>query len=263
VRLARKAPTRDEFGADIDWIVPQLRKLEVRIQTGTRVDRELVERERPDAVIVATGSAPRRDGFQSARPASQVEGIDRPNVFTSWDVMSDAADVGSTAVVFDDVGHYEAIAVAEYLLAKGVAVVFATSHTTVGPQMVGAMMRDPALRRLTDHPSGFTLVPRMQVVRVAGREVTLRSLDSGKDHMYAADSIVFVSGNVAERALADALEGYAGEVHVVGDALTPRPMEKAIHDGHYAALRIGQPKAAAAAGPVRTMATGGNPLSGG
>ncbi|MFN0096918.1 MAG: FAD-dependent oxidoreductase [Dehalococcoidia bacterium] len=259
VRLARKAPHRDEFGADVDWIVPQLRKLEVQVRLNTKVDRALIEAEKPDAVILATGSTPRRDGFQAHRPASPVEGIDRPNVFTSWEVIEGGATVGKTAVVFDDIGHYEAIAVAETLLSRGVAVIFATPHTSVGPQMVGAMSRDPALRRLTDHASGFTLVPRAHVTTVRDGAVVIQNIDSGRDHVFAADSVVFVSGNVANTALAEALAGYEGEVHVAGDARAPRPMEKAIHEGHYAALRVGTAS-------TTTAPTGGrgplNPLSG-
>ncbi len=261
VRLARRAPTRDEFGKDIDWCAEQLRKLEVDIRLNTRVDRDLIDAEKPDAVIVATGSAPRRDGFQSARPGSVVEGLDRPNVFTSWEVMRDEAELGETVLVFDDVGHYEAIAVAEYLLEKGIAVIFGTSHTSIGPMTVGALMRDPALRRLTDHRSGFTLVPRAQLTKVTAASVTLRSLDSEQDHEHAADSVVMVSGNIANRALAEEIEGHGAEVFVVGDALAPRPMERAVHEGHYAALRIGDEDSGrwtgrAAGAPANALAGG-------
>tara|TARA_Y100000588_G_C14201400_1_gene902659 strand:- start:1196 stop:1852 length:657 start_codon:yes stop_codon:yes gene_type:complete len=216
----------------------------------------------PDAVIVATGSIPRRDGFQAARPGSPVEGMDLDNVFTSWEVMSDEADPGETALVFDDVGHFEAIAVAEYLLEKGVAVIFATAYTSVGPQTAGALMRDPALRRLTDHRSGFTLVPRMQLEKVSDRTVTLRSLDSGQDHEYEADSVVVLSGNVANRGLADALDGYEGEVVVIGDALAPRRIERAVHDGHYAGLGVGSEEAGTS-WSGRAVTPPPNPLSGG
>ena len=261
VRLARRAPTRDEFGKDIDWCAEQLRKLEVDIRLNTRVSRDLIDAEKPDAVIVATGSAPRRDGFQSARPGSAVEGLDRPNVFTSWEVMRDEAELSETVLVFDDVGHYEAIAVAEYLLEKGIAVIFGTSHTSIGPQTVGALMRDPALRRLTDHRSGFTLVPRAQLTKVTADSVTLRSLDSEQDHEYDAVGGVMVSGNIANRELAEELEGHGAEVFVVGDALAPRPMERAVHDGHYAALRIGDENSGrwtgrAAGAPANALAGG-------
>ena len=144
---------------------------------------------------------------------------------------------------------------------EGVAVLFATPHTGIGPQTVGALMRDPALRRLTDHRSGFTLIPRTQLLRVGDGAVTLRSLDSGVDREWAADSAVVVSGNVAERALAEALDGYAGEVFVVGDALAPRPIERAVHDGHHAALRVGG--GGEAHGTGRPPTPPANALSGG
>ena len=37
-------------------------------------------------------------------------------------------------VVLDDTGHYEALAAAEFLIAKGLAVVFVTLFPSIGPQ---------------------------------------------------------------------------------------------------------------------------------
>ena len=260
VKLARKAPTRDEFGKDIDWIVPQLRKLEVKIELNKKVDEEIIEKEKPEAIILATGSTPRRDGFQAARPASPVIGINNKNVFTSWEIMAEEVETGKHVLVFDDVGHYEGIAVAEFLLEKGVAVTFATPHTSIGPQTVGALMRDPALRRLTDHESGFSLVPRAQLSAIQKDSVVITNLDSGKDHIHAADSVVLISGNESNRGLVDVLEEYAGEVFVTGDAVASRPMEKAIHDGHYAALRISDNQIVIPSTAILSQTS--NPLSG-
>ena len=92
--------------------------------------------------------------------------------------------------------------------------------------------------------------------------MTVRSLDSGQDHEYAADSAVVLSGNVANRGLANALEGYDGEVVVVGDAVAPRRIERAVHDGHYAALGIGEEEPAAG-WSGRAVTPPANPLSGG
>src|SRR3546814_14038068 len=44
-------------------------------------------------------------------------------------------DLGKTAVVFDDVGHYEAIAATEYLISKGLDVTFVTRFEVVAPQL--------------------------------------------------------------------------------------------------------------------------------
>ena len=209
---------------------------------------------------MATGSTPRRDGFQAARPASPVIGINNKNVFTSWEIMAEEVETGKHVLVFDDVGHYEGIAVAEFLIEKGVAVTFATPHTSRGPQTVGALMRDPALRRLTDHESGFSLVPRAQLSAIQKDSVVITNLDSGKDHIHAADSVVLISGNESNRGLVDVLEEYAGEVFVTGDAVASRPMEKAIHDGHYAALRISDNQIVIPSTAILSQTS--NPLSG-
>src|SRR6201999_2439629 len=74
LRLARANPARAEVGLAIDWWQRELVRLGVAIELGSDVDRELVRRTGADLVIVATGSVPRRDGFQSLRPAFTIGG---------------------------------------------------------------------------------------------------------------------------------------------------------------------------------------------
>ena len=88
----------------------------------------------------------------------------------------------------------------------------------------------------------------------------ITNLDSGKDHIHAADSVVLISGNESNRGLVDVLEEYAGEVFVTGDAVASRPMEKAIHDGHYAALRISDNQIVIPSTAILSQTS--NPLSG-
>ena len=72
--------------------------------------------------------------------------------------------------------------------------------------------------------------------------------------------MVLISGNVSNRGLVDVLEEYAGEVFVTGDAVASRPMEKAIHDGHYAALRISDNQIVIPSTAILSKTS--NPLSG-
>ena len=247
-QVARLLPYRAEMGEIVDWLERQVRNLEVDIHLNTNVDPgtwerwhrswEWLENERPDAVIVATGSTPRMDGFQALRPMELPGGLHLPHVWSYWDVAEGKATLGTKAVVLDDVGHYPAIGVAEKLLEAGLSVVFVTRHFTLGTLVAGALMQEPALRRLTGHASGFRLVPRAQLVDVTGTDVLLRNLDSNQEERVAADMVVLFSGNVPNTELADAIAGYEGQVAVVGDALAPRWLEMAIHTGHYAALAV-------------------------
>ncbi|MFN0096391.1 MAG: FAD-dependent oxidoreductase [Dehalococcoidia bacterium] len=248
LNVARKLPFRSEIGEAADWLEGQVRALEVDIRLNTPVDAgqwdrwhrsfEWLENERPDAVIIATGSTPRVDGFQAMRPTEPPAGLHLPHVWSYWDVADGQATLGTKAILLDDVGHYPAIGVAELLLQAGVAVTFVTRHLSLGTLVAGALMQEPALRRLTGHPSGFRLVPRSQLVEVTESDVLLRNLDSGQDERVAADMVVLMSGNIPNTELADAIAGFDGKVDVVGDALAPRWLEMAIHSGHYAALNV-------------------------
>ncbi len=65
-----------------------------------------------------------------------------------------------------------------------------------------------------------------------------RNLDSGGEERVATDMVVLMSGNEPNTEFADVIDGYEGDVRVVGDALAPRWLELAIHSGHHAALEV-------------------------
>ena len=69
-------------------------------------------------MIVATGSTPRRDCFQTLRPWGPPDGFDAAAALTSWDIMA-GAETGGTVVILDDVGHYETLDVAQLLVEQG------------------------------------------------------------------------------------------------------------------------------------------------
>src|SRR3546814_12235922 len=92
--------------------------------------------EKPDFVVIATGAIPRDNGVQYRYPADPVPGHGRSNVLSAVELLaSPQRDLGKTAVVFDAVGHYEAIADTEYLISKGLAVNFLTSFDVLAPQL--------------------------------------------------------------------------------------------------------------------------------
>src|SRR3546814_1179609 len=79
-----------------------------------------INAEKPDFVVIATGAIPRDNGVQYRYPADPVPGHSHSNVLSAVELLaSPQRDLGKTAVVFDDVGHYEAIAATEYLISKG------------------------------------------------------------------------------------------------------------------------------------------------
>ncbi len=64
------------------------------------------------------------------------------------------------------------------------------------------------------------------------------SLDGDAEQELDAETVVLVSGGLSERGLADELAGSSMTVHLVGDALSPRTLQSAIHEGHAAARAL-------------------------
>jgi thioredoxin reductase len=250
VDLTRRAPYRAEFGQIIDWLQRQLRKAGVEVRTGVTVTGATIAAEQPDLVIIATGSSPRRDGFQSIAPLENIQGVDAANVLTGWDVLNGSARPGRTVLVFDDPGHYEGIAVVDALYAAGVETVhFVTRTQTLAPAVEFSAASAPARERFGRRD--FHFHPTAQLLSIAGGEARLRDLEWGKEESFGFDAAVLLCGYEPNRALASELNPAADWVRseqggvyrsannrlsLVGDALSsPRYLTAAIHEGHHAA----------------------------
>jgi len=238
INIAKRAPKLAAIGDITYWQEQELFHLGVEVRLSTFAEAEDVLAEKPDVVIVATGSLPRMDGLQVARPDAPVPGFDRPQVISSHELMFMPPErLGRTAVVFDDVGHYEAIAAAEQLIAHGVKTTFVTRHSSFAPLIEVIVRTSPALRRLRQ--GDFTLVVGGRLVEIETGRCTLGYLDGDQTWEVAADTVVFVSYNQAQTELYRALGGgvraakpYA--LHLIGDANAPRDLLMAIREGHMA-----------------------------
>jgi hypothetical protein len=152
-------------------------------------------------------------------------------------LLSPPARFGRSAVVFDDVGHYEAIAAAEQLIIHGLKVTFVARHSSFAPQIEVIVRTSPALRRLRQ--GDFTLVVGGRLVEIGDGVCTLGYLDGEQTWHVPADSVVFVSYNEAQTDLYRALGGGTRtakpyELHLIGDANAPRDLLIAIREGHMA-----------------------------
>jgi hypothetical protein len=193
----------------------------------------------PDAVIVATGADPTMDGRFIAAPGEVASGIDAPNVFSSVELLTRPAPAaGSRALVVDDVGQYEAVSVAEYLLEQGVHVTVATRLPAFGPLVDAAMRMTPALERLNSAPAEFTALTRVTLRCVRPGKATVRSLAGAADQTLAADLVVLVTYKTSRSQLAADLAGRVPDVRLVGDALAARDLQVAIREGNDAARGI-------------------------
>ena len=242
VNIAAKLPTRHGIHDIAVWQEQEIFALSVEVRLSTYMEIEDVEREAPDAVIVATGSLPRLDGVQLNNPGEPILGMNQPHVLSSLDLLTlPGRNLGRAAVVDDDVGHYEAMGVAEFLLDKGLEVTFVTRNIGIGHQLDGAFMTTPTLQRF-DH-SRFTLYSRSRIVSISNNSVVIAPVyvtnrSNSERKTIPADTVVVVSYNRPNRELFDALGARNIPAQIIGDAQIPRTMEDAIREGYLAGASV-------------------------
>jgi hypothetical protein len=144
------------------------------------------------------------------------------------------------AVVVDELGTYEAIGAAEWLLEQGVAVQFITGHRAFAPRLEAALVSAPALTRLRRH--GFELHTRAALLAVGPGTCELGWLEGGHPWSVPADLVVMAAPGLPDDPLVQALQAAlvapGSQVLAVGDARHSGTLEDAIRAAHTAAMGL-------------------------
>ena len=231
VPLFARSPRRGEFEHLISWRQRQIENLGVEVQLGVEVTLGLVARIAPDAVIVATGSAPSTTAPYADTPhLPAIPGADLPHVFTPSDVLEGKLDGSKYVAVIDAVGFYQGSDPVEYLAARGCKVHAVTHAPVFGPEMIvidkPAFIKSLQGKDVTFHTSAI-------VRRITAQAVEATSTVSGADFTIAGLDAVVVAVQAQPRtALYKALKGHVRELYRIGDCLAPRGVSHAIFEGH-------------------------------
>ncbi len=242
VKLAARAPARDGIADIAVWLEEEVYRSGVDVRLSSYADAADVAAENPDTVIVATGSWPRSNGVLASAPGAPIGGMGHPTVASSNDLMSGPLPAaGTRAVVIDDIGHYEPIAVAETLVAAGVHVDFVTRHVAFAPYLENTFQNEAHLRRLT-RSGQFTLRTRTRAIDISDAGVavipTFQDVGGNGGEILQADTVVVVTANAANRTLHDELRDIGIKSELSGDALSPRFLGAAIRDGYKLAAAL-------------------------
>ncbi|HEY3654696.1 MAG TPA: FAD-dependent oxidoreductase [Steroidobacteraceae bacterium] len=239
VNIAKRAPKLHTLGDITSWLEQEVYRLGVEVRLSTYMDAQDVRLCGADAVILATGSIARMDGVQNTNPGEPALGVDQAHVISSADVFVSRRELGVHALVLDCVGHYEALAVTEQLLTKGLSVAFVTGHASVAPNIQSALRDTPALERFY-RLGTFTPFTRHHLVEIQRDACVIRPLQGERASGYSvrADTVVLVTHNEPLRSMYDELRGEIPMLYLIGDARSPRDLQVAIADGYRAARQI-------------------------
>lgn len=136
LRFVSRPSWREAMSGIGRWLSEQMHRLKVDVRLATTATVELIEAEKPEVVIIATGGTPNRGDFKGAELTT-----------STWDVFDGWELPGPSVLVFDDKGDHQGPSVAEFLLEKGATVEFAFPDRRAFPD-VGSSNASAHLRKL-------------------------------------------------------------------------------------------------------------------
>ena len=230
INLIVRVPSRVEFGDASRNLQREIQEAGVEVHTGVEVTAEMVEREQPDAVIIATGSRP-------ALPP--MPGADLPFVATVWQVIQGekTAQPGEYVIVYDQIGFHQATSTAELLAEKGCRVEIVTPQFFVGGDLSITLDIELWYRRALARE--IRLTPNYFLAGLGPNSVTVINNYTGQPCQLENVALaVMVSPQVANDTLYHQLQGKMKQLHRIGDCVAPRRVEHAILDGERAARAL-------------------------
>jgi len=227
VRVAQLIPGRAEFGGLTTNLERELELAGVVVRKATPVTRVLVEAERPDAVVIATGAGPHMP---------EAERIEGAQIADAWRVLQGEANVGARVVISDWRGDWIGMGVAEKLARAGCQVRLAVNGPLAG-HMLQLYLRDHWNGVL--HGLGVAVMPFLRFYGADSDSAYFQHSVSGASVVLEqVDTVVIAHGQESETALEAELDGCDAELHSIGDCLSPRSAEEAVYEGLVLGARL-------------------------
>jgi 2,4-dienoyl-CoA reductase-like NADH-dependent reductase (Old Yellow Enzyme family)/thioredoxin reductase len=157
IRLTALSARRREMIGIVDWRMARCTERGVQFRFNTLADAALVQAERPDVVIIATGGLPHTEVLESGNDL----------VVSTWDILSGDVRPGRDVLLYDDAGDHPALQAAEVLAAGGARVEIMTPDRSFAPEVM-AMNLVPYMRSLQKHDVTFTVTWRLASVQRDG-----------------------------------------------------------------------------------------------
>lgn len=220
--VAGRLPGRENIRAIVEWLVEQTKQLGVSVKYGLDVTSDpevvdfLLEEEKPQVVIIATGSSPIRTGFQPYT-MNEVKGWSEPVVCTDQDIWDGAVAAGKRVIIADTLSFVEAPGLAEHLAKSESKVEVVTPLANIAMEANLYNHWDHLFPRV--FASGVAVSPFTWVESVKGKEVTLYNIYRPElKRVEEVDNLVLITGRMQNDTLQAAFRGKVREVYLIGDA---------------------------------------------
>jgi 2,4-dienoyl-CoA reductase (NADPH2) len=224
LRLACIAPFKEGIKGFCKYLENSLVKSGTKVILGTSISSEEILSQKPDAVIIASGS-------KSCMP--KIPGINKPFVYDVRAVYERPdIDFGTDIVIIGggDIG----CETADMLASK-------SKHVTIVEcceELLNRMKeipREELLKRLKEH--SVTILTCCKVTGIEQGRVFIEGKDAGRKEL-KADSVIVAVGSIPENALFYSLQGKVKEIYVIGDSKEPGNLGSALRSATEVGLKV-------------------------
>ena len=232
----------EDLPAITRYLKRQMTKLGVNIRLGNEVNLSVIEKAKPDVVILAVGGIP---------TLPQITGIDRSNVVSGAELHRKLKfflrfmgpktlrwltkfflPIGRRVVIIG--GAIYGLELGEFLTKRGRKVTIVDTAETLGEGLIDFQVSQLSM---WFRKKGATLMSGVKYVEITDEGLTIITKE-GNRQTIEADSIVPAIPLAPDTSLLKSFEGKVPEIYAVGDCREPHLIVDAIGDGSRIARAI-------------------------
>ncbi len=224
INIAKRGAGRDEIGRIVINLKTHLEKLNVKVECGVQVTEAFVKKERPDALVIATGSIPRENPLPGRYSPLEVLNV--------WQVLKGEQSIGERILLIDGDGHHKATSTAEFLADRGKKVDMITDALFIGAELGPTGDLYSSRQRLLQ--KGVSFISDVRVEEIQGTVVKAVNIYSNGAQIFEGyNAIVVVMPNRPNDTLYFRLKNSTKELYRIGDCVAPRKIDSAILEGNH------------------------------
>jgi 2,4-dienoyl-CoA reductase (NADPH2) len=222
--------SRDISGGEVlmellQYYLYRIQDLNINVRLNTAVDRRVAAEFDPDVVIVATG-------VRVKKP--DIPGIQSEIVYGAWQALHNGEIIkgGPNVVVLG--GGKVGLTVAEVLAKQGKKPIIVESNKRVDLDVSTTFKwrHSTLVKQLK-----IQVFTEAKALAIENGSVKIRD-NEGNEKNLPADTVILAGPLEPNQSLVNDLEYFCDELYVVGDAMVPRSLYNAIHDGYRLGVRV-------------------------
>lgn len=210
-------PTKGELTLFTSWLIQEMKALNIKIKLNTPLTKEILEQEKPDVVIVATGGNP---------IMPPIKGINKTHVVLAEDVLLGKADTGAKVVIAG--GGEVGVETAAFVAMK-------ENGSVTIIEMMPHIYEDLRMKKLLKE-CDIEVNVSTKLAEIADNYVVVEQGPFKK--AIEADTVVLAFGYTPNNALAEELKEVCNDVRAIGGAVKTSNAMDASRQGFDEAMSL-------------------------